>query len=205
MAQSSVPDLGLNIGLLRHAIQKEYTGVALDPTGDRHFIVGRVVAEEIGYDPAVLHRLPPVALESFAGVANPFAWGSLREGEVVADLGSGAGLDSILAAEQVGASGRVIGVDMTDAMLEKARTNAALVGATKVEFRKGYLEELPIEDASVDVVISNGVINLCPDKLAVYREIFRVLKPGGRFQIADILVDQPVPDEAKEDIDVWTG
>ena len=164
-----------------------------------------MVAEGVGYDREVLDRLPESAAESFAGVGNPFAWGLLREGETVVDLGSGAGLDALLAGQQAGPSGRVIGVDMTDAMLEKARANAALVGATNVEFRKGYLEELPVEDASVDVVISNGVINLCPDKPAVYREIFRVLKPGGRCQIADIIVEKPVPEEAKEKIEIWTG
>lgn len=201
----SSPPLSLDTERLRQAIQAEYADIATNPTRERHFVVGRAVAEEVGYDPALLERLPESVGESFAGVGNPFAWGSLHTGETVADLGSGAGLDALLAARQVAPTGRVIGVDMTDAMLEKARRNAVLVGATNVEFRQGYLEHLPIEDASVDVIISNGVINLCPDKQIVYNEIFRILKPGGRFQIADIIVDKPVPAEAKEVIEIWTG
>ena len=144
-------------------------------------------------------------VESFAGVGNPFSWGDLAPGEQVVDLGSGAGFDALLAAQMVGQDGRVIGVDMTPAMLTKARDNARLLELSNIEFREGLLEALPLEEDSVDVIISNGVINLCPDKAAVLAEAFRVLKPGGRLQIADIIVGKAVPDGAKQDIALWTG
>ena len=198
-------DLKLDIGLLRGAIQAEYAEVATEPRKGFHFHTGRPLARLLGYPEAETAALPEAVIESFAGVANPFVFGPLRPGEMVVELGSGAGFDAVLAARQVGPSGRVVGVDMTPAMLEKARANAALVGPAPLEFREGYLEELPVEDASADVVISNGVINLSPDKEAVFREIARVLKPGGRIQIADIVVQKPVPTEAKENIDLWTG
>jgi arsenite methyltransferase len=197
--------LKLDLDRLRRAVQDEYAKVATAPETSFHFHTGRPLARLLGYDPAAVEALPDDVVESFAGVGNPFAWGRLREGETVVDLGSGAGLDALLAAQQVGPTGRVVGIDMTDAMLEKARANAALIGATNVEFRKGYLEEIPVEDASVDVVISNGVINLCPDKVAVWEEIYRILKPGGRVQISDIIVGKEVPEAAKENIDLWTG
>jgi arsenite methyltransferase len=149
--------------------------------------------------------LPDSVIESFAGVGNPFVYGPLQAGEIVVDIGSGAGFDSVLAARQVGPSGHVIGVDMTTEMLRKARANAEALGLTNLEFRDGYSEALPIEDASVDVVISNGVINLSPDKDAVFREVARVLKPGGRLQMADIAVEVAVPDSGKSNIDLWTG
>jgi ubiquinone/menaquinone biosynthesis C-methylase UbiE len=149
--------------------------------------------------------LPDQVVESFAGVGNPFALGPLQPGETVVEVGSGAGLDAILAARQVGPTGRVIGIDMTPAMLEKARANAALAGLHNVEFRQGLAEQLPLPDACANVVISNGVINLCPDKLAVYRELYRVLEPGGRIQIADIIVHEAIPQDAKDDISLWTG
>lgn len=195
----------LDIDQLRQAVQGEYAEVAMCPAKGYHFHTGRPLARLLGYDAAAVAALPDSAVESFAGVGNPFALGRLQTGETVVDLGSGAGLDALLAAQQVGPSGRVIGVDMTDAMLDKARASARQVGATNVEFRQGYLEDLPVEDASVDVVISNGVINLCPDKEAVWREVARILKPGGRVQIADIIVGKPVPEGAKENIDLWTG
>ncbi|HEX2172645.1 MAG TPA: methyltransferase domain-containing protein [Dehalococcoidia bacterium] len=197
--------LKLDVDQLRQAVQEEYADVATCPTKGYHFHTGRPLARLLGYDEEAIAALPESVVESFAGVGNPFAFGRLKAGETVVDLGSGAGLDTLLAAQQVGPTGRVIGVDMTEAMLAKARANAALLGATNVEFRKGYLEQLPVEDASVDVVISNGVINLCPDKEAVWREVARVLKPGGRVQIADIIVGKPVPEGAKENIDLWTG
>jgi arsenite methyltransferase len=159
----------------------------------------------LGYPEAETDPLPDLVIESFAGVANPFVFGPPRPGETVVELGSGAGFDAVLAARQVGPSGRVIGLDMTPAMLEKARANAATLGLGNLEFREGYLEELPVEDASADLVISNGVINLSPDKETVFREIARALKPGGRIQIADIVVQKAVPDAAKENIDLWTG
>jgi SAM-dependent methyltransferase len=195
----------LDVDQLRSAIQEEYADVAACPTKGFHFHTGRPLAGMLGYDPAEVDRLPDRVVESFAGVGNPFALGRLHPGETVVEVGSGAGLDAILAAGQVGPTGRVIGVDMTLAMLAKARANAALVGAGNTEFREGFAEALPVPDATADVVISNGVINLCPDKEPAYREIFRVLKPGGRIQIADIVVREAVPDDAREDISLWTG
>jgi len=197
--------LHLDVGRLRQAIQDEYAEVAACPTKGFHFHTGRRLAGMLGYDLAVVDRLPEIAVESFAGVGNPFALGQLRPAEVVVDVGCGSGFDCLIAADQVGPTGRVIGIDMTEAMLAKARFNAAARGTTNVEFRHGLVEEIPLPDESVDVVISNGVINLCPDKEAAYREIYRVLKPGGRLQIADIIVQRDVPLDAREDIDLWTG
>lgn len=195
----------VDLDQLRQAVQDEYAEVATCPLKGYHFHTGRPLARLLGYDPAITEALPDPVIESFAGVGHPFAWGRLSPGETVVDLGCGAGFDALLAAQQVGPAGRVIGVDMTHAMLDKARANAALIGASNAEFRKGYLEDLPIEDGSVDVIISNGVINLCPDKEAVWQEVCRVLRPGGRVQIADIIVQMAVPEAAKENIDLWTG
>ena len=197
--------VNLDVARLRSAIQAEYAEVALKPSNGFHFHTGRALAALLGYDPAEIRLLPDDAVESFAGVGNPFVWGRLRPGEVVVDVGSGAGLDAIIAARQVGARGRVVGVDMTPAMVAKAVANAAAVGAANVEFREGVAEALPVPDASADAVLSNGVINLCHDKDSVFRELRRVLKPGGRLQLADIVVERPVPKEAKEDVDLWTG
>jgi SAM-dependent methyltransferase len=199
------PTLNLDVEQLRKAVQAEYVEVAVNPTKGFHFHTGRPLAEKLGYDAADVGQLPDDVVESFAGVANPFVAGRLPIGAVVVDVGSGAGLDAILAARQVGPAGRVVGVDMTDAMLRKARRNAELVGATNLEFREGFAEALPLEEGWADVVISNGVINLCPDKETVYREVFRILKPGGRVQIADIVVGKPLPQDAREDIALWTG
>jgi arsenite methyltransferase len=197
--------LNLNLDELRTAIQDEYAEVAACPTKGFHFHTGRPLAARLGYDPVEVDWLPEPVIESFAGVGNPFALGRLAPGETVVEIGSGAGLDAILAARQIGPTGRVVGIDMTPAMLAKARRNARLVEATNVEFREGLAEAVPLADAFADVVISNGVINLCPDKEAVYREIFRILRPGGRIQIADIVVKEAVPDDAKDDISLWTG
>jgi SAM-dependent methyltransferase len=197
--------LNLNLDELRTAIQDEYAEVAVCPTKGFHFHTGRPLTTRLGYDPGEVDWLPEPVIESFAGVGNPFALGRLVPGETVVEIGSGAGLDAILAARQVGPAGRVVGIDMTPAMLAKARTNARLVGATNVEFREGLAEAVPVADAFADVVISNGVINLCPDKEAVYREVFRILRPGGRIQIADIVVKEAVPTDAKDDISLWTG
>jgi SAM-dependent methyltransferase len=197
--------INLDVARLRRAIRDEYAEVATDPAAGFHFHTGRPLAALLGYDPNEVDPLPDVAVESFAGVGNPWLWGRLRPGECVVEVGSGAGLDAIIAARQVVPTGRVIGVDMTPAMLEKARANADRVGATNVEFREGLAEALPVPNACADVITSNGVINLCPDKDAAYRELFRALKPGGRLQIADIVVKQAVPQEAREDIDLWTG
>lgn len=190
---------------LRAEVQVKYAAVAVEPSGEYHFHTGRYVAERCRYDLAEVDALPSAAVESFAGVANPFEHRSLRPGERVVDLGSGAGMDSFLAARAVGADGYVIGVDMTPAMLAKARVTASDTGVSNVEFCEGFLEDLPVEAGWADVVISNGVINLCPDKLAAFGEAFRVLRPGGVIQFADIANGNPVPEEAQRHIDLWTG
>jgi len=195
----------LDLDQLRSAIQDEYTEVASSPWKGFHFHTGRFLADRLGYPAGRVAALPDPVVESFAGVGNPFSWGDLAPGERVIDLGSGAGFDALLAAQMVGPSGQVIGIDMTTAMLEKARANARLLGQTNIEFREGLLEALPVADSSADVVISNGVINLCPDKATVLAEAYRVLEPGGRLQIADIIVGKAVPDGAKQDIALWTG
>jgi arsenite methyltransferase len=194
-----------DVDVLRTAIQEEYAEVAACPMKGFHFHTGRFLADRLGYPAERVDGLPDPVVESFAGVGNPFSWGDLRPNETVVDLGCGAGFDTLLAAQMVGAEGRVIGVDMTPAMLNKARGNAEMLGLSNVDLREGFLEELPVADATADVVISNGVINLCPDKATVLAEAFRVLKPGGRLQIADIIVSKAVPEGAKEDIALWTG
>jgi SAM-dependent methyltransferase len=192
-------------GELRTQIQAKYTDVAQTPEAGFHFHNGRPLAEMLGYRAEDIDWLPQPTVESFAGTGNPFSMGGLNQGETVLDLGCGAGFDALLAARQVGGSGRVIAVDMTEAMLEKVRVGAEAKGLRNVDVRLGYAEELPVSGESVDVVISNGVINLCPDKMAVMREVNRVLRSGGRFQIADILVHKEVPQDAKDDIDLWSG
>ncbi len=190
---------------LRQNVQEKYTEVANTPKKGFHFHTGRPLAEMLGYSQDDLQGLPDSTVESFAGTGNPFVFGRLSPGERVLDIGSGAGFDSLQAARQVGPDGSVIGVDMTEAMVEKAAAAAAEMGLGNVEFRLGFAEELPVDDVSVDVVISNGVINLCPDKMGVIREVGRVLRPGGRFQIGDILVHKEVDQSAKDDIDLWSG
>ncbi len=190
---------------LRAEIRDKYRAVALDPDGDFHFHTGRTVATRCGYDPSAVDALPDVAVESFAGVANPFALRSLQPGEKVVDLGSGAGFDSFLAAAAVGAQGRVVGIDMTPAMLAKARSTASAMGVDNVAFREGLLEELPVDDGWADVVISNGVVNLCPDKVEAFGEAWRVLRSGGVLQFADIANGREVPESARQHIDLWTG
>jgi SAM-dependent methyltransferase len=183
----------------------EYTDVAACPMKGFHFHTGRLLADRLGYPADRVAALPDSVVESFAGVGNPFTLGEPKPGETVLDLGSGAGFDILQAAQMVGPKGRAIGVDMTPAMLEKAGRNAASLSLDNAEFRKGYLEEMPVDDDSVDLVISNGVLNLCPDKPAVLAEAFRVLKPGGRLQISDIVVSREVPDDAKANVTLWTG
>jgi len=188
---------------LRAQVTEKYTEIANEPEKGAHFHTGKSLAMMVGYPEAIIDSLPAGTVESFAGTGNPFSMGELKPGETVLDLGCGAGFDSLIAARQVGASGRVISIDMTPAMLDRARVGASEAGLSNVEFHEAYAESLPVQDKSVDVVISNGVINLCPDKMAVFGEINRVLKPGGRIQLGDMVVHKAVPDDAKADIDLW--
>jgi arsenite methyltransferase len=203
---STVPaPIDVDIGALRQAIQEEYAEVALHPTKGFHFHTGRPLAQMLGYQDAWLEGIPEGAIETLAGTGNPFSLGALRGGEHVVDVGCGAGIDSLIAARMVGPDGKVVGVDMTPAMLEKARRNVMEAGLDNVSFREGYGEALPVYSDWADVVISNGVLNLFPDKLGGLQEMARVLKPGGRLQIGDILVQKAVPESAKRKIDLWTG
>lgn len=190
---------------LRWRIAEKYREVAVNPEVGFHFHTGRPLARMLGYPDEVVESLPHAVVDSFAGTGNPFLFGHLTTGETVLDIGCGAGFDTLIAAQHVGPSGRVIAVDMTEAMREKARAGARQLRLENVEVVHGYAESLPAPDGAVDVVISNGVINLCPDKPAVFREMARVLKPGGRIQVGDILVHKPVPQEAKDDIELWSG
>jgi SAM-dependent methyltransferase len=189
---------------LREEVKVKYRAVAVDPHGSYHFHTGRPLARRLGYDEAAVAALPDSAVEAFAGVGNPFSLGALKPDERVVDLGSGGGFDCFIAAAQVGPGGRVVGVDMTEEMLGRSRTAAAAMGLRNVEFRHGVIEDLPIEDGSADVVISNGVINLCADKRRVFAEVTRVLKPGGRLQFADIANGKEIPAGALRNIDLWT-
>jgi SAM-dependent methyltransferase len=197
-------DVGVDVGLLKSEIKKTYASVAEEPEEDFIFPTGRAWAEDLGYPPE-LERVPNFVTESFAGVANPFSLGRLEPGERVLDLGSGAGTDSLVAALMVGPQGSVRGVDMTPEMVDKARAGAAELGLENATFDEGEAEKLPFPDESFDVVISNGVIDLIPDKDAVFGEIHRVLVPGGRIQIADVTIQQPVSEEGRRKIDLWTG
>jgi arsenite methyltransferase len=198
-------EVDIDVEVLKCEIKKTYARVSQEPDEDFVFPTGRTWILDLGYPPELVRRLPEAAAESFAGVANPFALGRLEPGEVVLDVGSGAGTDSLVAAQMVGPEGRVTGVDMTPEMLAKSKAAAAEMKATNVEFVAGEAEGLPFEDESFDVVISNGVIDLIPDKDAVFSEIHRVLRPGGRIQIADVTIQKPVSEEGRRNIDLWTG
>ena len=197
-------DVEVDVELLKSEIKKTYASVSERPQAEFIFPTGRAWAEDLDY-PDELANVPEAAVESFAGVANPWTMGRLAEGERVLDLGSGAGTDSLIAAQMVGLEGHVVGIDMTPAMLSKARAVAAQMGATNVEFVESEAEQLPFPDGSFDVVISNGVIDLIPDKDAVFAELYRVLTPGGRIQIADVTIQNPVSAEGRRNIDLWTG
>jgi SAM-dependent methyltransferase len=203
---AAVCPIGFDIEGLKNEVRRTYAAVAADPRGEFHFHRGaEYAARQLGYDADELARLPRSATESFAGVGNPFRMGRLPPGASVVDIGSGAGVDSLLAALDVGPTGQVIGIDMTDEMLERARSAAAEMGVQHVRFEKSDMERLPLEDASVDVVISNGVINLAPDKPAVFAEIHRVLRPGGRLQFADIVIGTELSEDARNNIELWAG
>lgn len=188
---------------LRAAVIDEYREVAINPGAGFHFNMGRPLAEKLGYDASLLDGIPESAIEAFAGVGNPFSMGLPAPGERVADLGSGGGMDAIIAARAVGPEGTVIGVDMTPEMLERATSSARQTGVANVEFVQGLVEDQPVQDASIDLAISNGVINLCPEKPDAFAEIFRVLRPGGRLQIADVLLDKPVSPVSRDLIFLW--
>ena len=201
---TTTPVPPIDVDLLREEIRKTYAAVSQEPERDFIFPTGRAWAEDLDY-PLELANVPNSAAESFAGVANPFSLGSIEPGERVLDLGSGAGTDSFVAAQMVGLAGSVTGIDMTPEMLEKARASAAEMGVDNVTFIAADAERLPFDDDSFDVVISNGVIDMIPDKDAVFSESFRVLVPGGRIQVADVTIQRPVSEEGKRNIDLWTG
>jgi arsenite methyltransferase len=194
----------IDIQLLKSEIKKTYASVSQEPEKDFIFPTGRAWAEDLEY-PEELSKVPDTAVESFAGVANPFSLGRLAPGEEVLDIGCGAGTDTLVAAQMVAPTGQVTGIDMTPEMLSRARAAVAEMGAQNVDFVEGDVEKLPFAADSFDIAISNGVIDLIPDKDAVFSEIFRVLRPGGRLQIADVTLQQPVSEEGRRDIDLWTG
>jgi SAM-dependent methyltransferase len=197
-------DLPVDAIALRQEVKNKYREVAVNPHGTYHFHTGRPLARRLGYDEAVVARMPDEAVEAFAGIANPFSLAGLKPGGHVVDLGSGGGFDCFIAAEQVGPEGLIVGVDMTEEMLQRSRAAATAMGLRNVEFREGVIEDLPIENAWADVAISNGAINLCADKRRVFTEIMRVLRPGGRLQFADIATGKAVPESAICHIDLWT-
>lgn len=203
MTAPSPPQLDRDV--LREAIRGEYEVVAAEPDKGFHFHTGRRLARILGYEDAWLDGVPEASIDSFAGTGNPFSVGEIVEGERVVDIGCGAGIDSVISARMVGEAGQVVGVDMTPAMLEKAKKGADDANLRNVEFREGFGESVPVSDEWADVVISNGALNLMPDKVAALKEMARVLKPGGRLQLGDILVAKEVPQDAKEDIELWTG
>jgi SAM-dependent methyltransferase len=201
----SATEIPVDVEVLREEIRKTYADVSTDPDREFIFPTGRAWAQELGYPEPELSRVPDATVESFAGVANHWLLGPIESGSVVLDLGCGAGADLLIAAQMTGPTGRVIGVDMTASMLDRARASADEMGLGNVELHEGLIESVPLEDASVDVVISNGVIDLVPDKDAVFDEINRVLRPGGRLQLADVVVHHEVSEDSRKRIDLWTG
>jgi arsenite methyltransferase len=189
---------------IRAAVRQRFVKIARSPDQEQKFPVGPASARKLGYDPHEIDSLPPSVTDSFCGVGNPLGLGEVLRGQTVLDLGSGAGLDSLLAARRVGPTGKVVGVDLCPEMVEKAHRNALLLGLYNVEFVEAQIERVPLPDGSVDVVISNGVFNLCPDKSAVLADAFRVLRPGGRLQIADILLHEAVTPEQVARLGEWS-
>ncbi len=189
---------------IQATVKERFAAVAVAPGHEKKFPVGPASARKLGYDPQEIDALPASVTESFCGVGNPLGLHEVLTGQTVLDLGSGAGCDSLLAARRVGPTGKVVGVDLCPAMVEKAKRNAALVGLHNVEFVEASIEKLPLPDGSVDVVISNGVLNLCPNKPAVLKEVFRVLRPGGRLQMADILLHDDVTPEEVTRLGEWS-
>jgi arsenite methyltransferase len=201
----SATDIPVDVDVLREEIRRTYTDVSTDQDQEFIFPTGRAWAQELGYPEPELALVPDATVESFAGVANHWLLGRIEPGEIVLDLGCGAGTDLLIAAQMTGPTGRVIGVDMTAGMLERARASADEMGIDSIELHESLIESLPLEDASVDIVISNGVIDLVPDKDAVLDEIDRVLRPSGRLQLADVVIHHEVSEDARKRIDLWTG
>ena len=196
----------LDTQVLRSEVSKVYSRVATDPDGDLHFHRGSAYAVDfLGYDPAELAVLPRECTASFAGVANPHMIAPIVRGETVLDIGCGAGTDLLLAARRVGPGGHAIGIDMTETMRDRARGSAVAAGLTNIEVHRADATSLPLPDASVDVIISNGVLNLVPEKEKAFSEIRRVLRPGGRLQLADIVLDAELGEDVRRNIDLWTG
>jgi arsenite methyltransferase len=202
MTATGIP---VDVDVLRHEIKKTYADVSTDQDQEFIFPTGRAWAQELGYPEPELSRVPDASVGSFAGVANHWTLGRIEPGSVVLDLGCGAGTDLLIAAQMTGGAGRAIGVDMTPAMLESAAASAREMRLENVELHEALIEALPLADQSVDVVISNGVIDLVPDKDVVFAEIDRVLRPGGRIQVADVVIHTEVSEDARKRIDLWTG
>ena len=205
MSVEAEADIAVDPDALRDEVRKKYREVAVEPNATYHFHTGRPLAKRLGYDDSTVEPMPDAAVESFAGVGNPFSLRALQPGERIVDIGSGGGFDCFVAAGQVGPEGRVVGIDMTEEMLAKSRETARAMGLKHVSFEEGLIEGMPVEDGWADAVISNGVINLCADKKQVFAEIHRVLKPGGHLQFADIANGKPVPEAAVQNIDLWTA
>ena len=190
---------------IRASVRERFAKIARSPETETGFAVGPKNAKALGYPAREIDVLPVSVTESFAGVGNPFSLGEIKPGQTVLDLGCGAGLDCLLAARKVGPSGRVIGVDMTPEMIHKATQNALALGLANAEFRQGDIESLPVESGTVDVVISNGVFNLCPDKPRALAEVHRVLRPGGRLLMADIILEDHVSREKVRLLGSWSS
>ena len=205
MSVEAEADIAVDPEALREEVRNKYREVAVEPDATYHFHTGRPLAKRLGYEDSIVDSMPDAAVESFAGVGNPFSLRTLSPGERVVDIGSGGGFDCFVSAGQVGSDGRVVGIDMTEEMLEKSRATAEAMSLGQVPFEEGLIENIPVEDGWADTVISNGVINLCADKKQVFAEIFRVLKPGGHLQFADIANGKPVPEAAVRNIDLWTA